>query len=88
MYKQGHKVAEIAKERGFVEGTIESHLCHFVSTGKLDVADFLPAEKLRNILSLSKKIETKQASELKAALGDEYSYADIRFALAHLNAQN
>ena len=88
MYKQGLSVAEIAKERDFVEGTIEGHLSHFVSTGELDVADFLPAEKLRNILSLSKKIETKQASELKAALGDEYSYADIRFALAHLNAQN
>ena len=84
LYKEGKTVEDIAKERGLVVGTIESHLCTYVAMGELEVIDFLDSYKLNSILELSKTIKSEQASELKEKLGDEFTYSDIRFALAHL----
>ena len=86
MYKNGRTLKDIAQERGFVESTIESHLCKYVATGQLDVTDFLKPIKLNAIMDLAQKLKSTQAGELKSTLGTNYSYADIRFALAHLQA--
>jgi lambda repressor-like predicted transcriptional regulator len=86
MYKQGLSMAEIARERGFVEGTIAGHLCQYVTTGELTVTDFLDKKKLKNIITVAGRLDTKSAGEIKSRLGSEYSYVDIRFALAHLSA--
>jgi PIF1-like helicase/Helix-turn-helix domain len=89
MYKDGKSVEEIAKERGFVNSTILGHLSYFVAKGEIDVGDFLDEEKMKNILVVAEKLDTKSSGEIKSKLGDEYSYVDIKFALAHLeNADN
>lgn len=88
MYKQGMSLEEISIERGFTAGTIRGHLRHYVSIGELDVSIFLSSEKLKFILSISQKLETIKVSELREELDDKYTYADIKFALAHLQAQN
>jgi len=85
MYKQGQSIGEIAKERGFVESTVQGHLSQFVATGELDVADFISAVKLKKILTVVKKLKTNSSGEIKSKLGDEYSYVDIKFALAYLH---
>jgi uncharacterized protein YpbB len=87
MYRQGQSISEIAKERGFVESTILGHLSQYVATGELGIVKFLSAEKLKNIIKVAEKLETKSSGEIKAKLGDEYSYVDIKFALAHLESQ-
>lgn len=87
MYTGGKSVEEIAKERGLVESTIESHLCHYVAEGALKATDFIDSFKLTIILELSDKIQSVQAGALKEKLGDEFSYSDIKFALAHLESQ-
>jgi hypothetical protein len=63
-------------------------LCNYVATGELDVADFLKPVKLNAIMDLAHKLNTTQAGELKSSLSSNYSYADIRFALAHLQAHD
>jgi len=87
MYKQGQSIAEIAKERGFVESTIQSHLSQYVATGELEVDKFLSEDKLKSIITVAKKLETLSSGEIKGKLGDEYSYVDIKFALAHIISQ-
>jgi PIF1-like helicase/helix-turn-helix protein len=88
MYAEGKTIVEIAKERGLVEGTISGHLCQYVETGELEVTDFLDSSKLNTIIDLIAKIKTNQAGELMSKLGNGYSYADIRFALAHIKSHN
>lgn len=83
LYKEGKTAFEIAKERGFALTTIEGHLAHYVSLGMIPVTQFLPKEKFDVIIECSKKMEGENLlTPLKHELGDDYSYSDIRFALA------
>lgn len=85
-YQSGLTIEEIANERGLTEGTIAGHLSHYVASGQLAASEFLSPEKLKKIVALSDKMDSRQAGELKAELGEAYTYADIRFALAHLSS--
>lgn len=82
LYKQGKTIGEIAIERGYSITTIESHLAHYVSLGLIPVTQFITTEKFDKILECSKKIEGSASTPIKQELGDDYSYSDIRFALA------
>lgn len=88
MYAEGKTIEQIAKERGLVEGTISGHLCQYVETGELQVTDFLDSYKLNAIIDLSAKLKSKQAGELMSNLGNEYSFIDVRFALAHIKSHD
>ncbi|MDO9185719.1 MAG: helix-turn-helix domain-containing protein [Bacteroidia bacterium] len=82
LHKQGNDIETIARLRSMATGTIEGHLAYFITKGKLDIKEFLPAEKTENIISVSKKLDTFLFGTIKQALGDEYSYGDIKLALA------
>ncbi len=86
LYKSGKSVEQVAEERNLTEGTIQGHLAQYVAFGDLDVKDFINDEKLNNILTVSSKLETHQFGPIKGKLGDEYTYADIRFAIAYLKS--
>ncbi len=83
LYKEGHSIEEIAKLRNLVPGTIAGHLCHYVETGDIPAAELLNEEKLQNIMTVSEKLNTKSLGEIKSRLGDEYTYGDIKMAMAH-----
>ena len=90
LYKQGKTLGEIAIERGYAITTIENHLSHFVSLGMIPVTQFVSIEKFDVIIECSKKHEGLATTPIKHELGDDYSYSDIRFALAtqkHLNKE-
>jgi hypothetical protein len=87
LYESGKSIAEIAELRSLTPGTIENHLAHYVSLGMLDAKKFIAEEKIDAILKLSMESGCVQQGELKVALGEEYSYSDIRFALATLGPQ-
>jgi uncharacterized protein YpbB len=78
----GNDIESIAKQRSLAVGTIESHLAYYVTKGKLDAARFVSAEKMTSITTVLKTLNTMQFGPIKNALGDEYSYSDIRFAVA------
>jgi hypothetical protein len=84
LYKNGHTLFEIAKERNLTEGTIANHLGHFVSLGMIAVSQFVNQEKVAKIIEASKKFDTTNSSALKLELGENYSYLEIRFALASI----
>ncbi len=83
MFQQGKSIEEIAKERGFVVTTVESHLSTYVAQGKIDVKQFMDTKKLENIIKVSEKLETYNLGPIKQALGNEYTYSELRFAMAH-----
>ena len=82
LYRQGNTIEAIAKLRSMAAATIEEHLAYFIAKGQLDAHDFIPADKIKNIISVSKKLDTFQFGTIKQALGDEYSYGDIKIAIA------
>jgi hypothetical protein len=83
MYTAGKPIADIAAERGLTPQTIEGHLSRYVSEGVLKATEFISEEKIKNIITVAKELDTKSRTEIIQKLGDEYSYSDIMYALAH-----
>ena len=81
-YKEGKTVEEIAKERQLAETTIESHLSYYVARGEISIVTFVDEYKIKPILEVSRRLETTKLGEIKNALGDEFTYSDLRFVLA------
>ncbi len=84
LFKSGKTVEEIAEERSMSPTTIEGHLAHFVAMGELGISLFISDEKLKIIMKYFENAETKNLTPAKEALGQDYSYADLRFGLNHL----
>lgn len=78
LFKEGKSIAEIAKERSLAPSTIEGHLCSFITTGEMDALELVTQQKLDTILKTMTDGAT--LSELKAKLGADFSFAEIRAA--------
>ena len=89
LYKQGKKIEEIAFIRSMTAGTIEGHLAYFVTKGELKATEFVAEEKIKQIIAISKSLNTFQSGAIKQALSDDFSYGEIKMALAaYLGAEN
>ncbi|MBI5561819.1 MAG: DNA helicase RecQ [Deltaproteobacteria bacterium] len=83
MHRDGKTIAEIAQERGLTEGTVTGHLASYIMEGAVDVADLVPPEKLPVIEEAIKMHGTQALGALKRALGDGYSYGEIRAGIEY-----
>jgi ATP-dependent DNA helicase RecQ len=83
LYREGLSISEIAAVRSLAHTTIEGHLARYVQSGDIPVDRFVDPVKLNQILTAARTIETDQLSPIKQLLGDEFSYTDIRFAVAY-----
>ncbi len=81
MFCQGMSIEEIAKARDLVTGTIAGHLEQYVRSGKIKVEQVVKAENLAKIRKYLEEHEYMGMFAIKATLGDDVSYADIKFAL-------
>lgn len=88
LYLEGKSIEEIAKERGFTVGTIEGHLAHYVAIGKIDAEQFVGTEKMEKIIEVAKTINETGLTPIKQALGDDFSYTEIRIALAKFASES
>lgn len=77
-------VPQIAAQRGLAISTIEGHLAFFVAQGDLEIGKVVADEKRRTIEQKIADLRTESLKELKTALGDNYSYGEIKLVLAHL----
>jgi len=82
MFNNGLTIARIAQERGLVQSTIEGHLSFFVEKGELDINKLLSPEKQQAIEKELATDHNNSLSEVKNALGDDYSYGEIKMMLA------
>jgi hypothetical protein len=83
LYREGRSAEEIAASRQMSLQTIEGHLAYYVSTGELDIGEFVDPVTVSKITKeINSSGETK-LSPVKAALGDEISWSDIKFVLKH-----
>ncbi len=84
LFKKGMEATEIAKERGLTVQTIESHLAYFIAKGEIDLQKFVNSARQSEIEEQLLRGKGKNLSEIKAALGPDYSYSEIKFVQAHL----
>ena len=83
MFNNGLTIARIAQERGLVRSTIEGHLAFFVEKGKLDINKLLSPGKQQAIEKELAVDHNNSLKEVKDALGDDYSYGEIKMMLAY-----
>ncbi|MEI8115722.1 MAG: helix-turn-helix domain-containing protein, partial [Bacteroidia bacterium] len=86
VFKSGKSIIEIASERGLAVSTIESHLAQFVGTGEIRLDQVVEPKKSRAILDYIEKHKTRGSNEIRAGLGSDYSYSEIRFVFKYLEA--
>jgi ATP-dependent DNA helicase RecQ len=83
MFLSGMDIAEIARERGVTNSTIENHLARFIPTGEIDLTDLVPETKIEAIREAIIKFQGVGAlSPIKEYLGEHYTYGEIRAVLA------
>ncbi|MFY7839660.1 MAG: helix-turn-helix domain-containing protein [Lacibacter sp.] len=83
-FNEGKSIAEIAALRNLATGTIEGHLVDMVKSGIVKVEQLLSTEKLQTILNRIELYPEQTNTEHKLALGDAYSFADVRAVQNHL----
>lgn len=84
LFRKGKTIEEIAEERKLVPSTIESHLAHYLALGVLDIHEIMPEEKFEVIAKVHSMVESDGLFPIKDKLGAEYSYGEIKMAVAAL----
>ncbi len=88
LFLQGLTIAQIAAQRELVISTIEGHLAHFVGIGELAINSLLPPDKQQAIEEKLHQMPDKKLGEIKLAMGEGYSYGEIKLVQAHLQNQD
>jgi len=84
LFLQGHSLAKIAELRSFSQVTIEGHLAFYVGKGKLKIDQLMDVSKIPAIQQAIEQSGGKMLTPIKEALGENYSYGEIRMVMAHL----
>ena len=82
MLEDGRGIEQIAKERGLAVSTVEGHIAHFIRTGELDVLQVMEEDQVEEILDKAQEIGADRFPRLRKALGNRYSYGQLKMALA------
>ncbi len=84
LFKAGKTIAEIAQERGFTSGTIETHLGMYIGLGELDIYQLMDQEKVQEIEAYLLENKIQASGEAKLHFGEKYSFTEIRWVMQHL----
>jgi uncharacterized protein YpbB len=87
MFKEGNSIEEIAEIRKFSPSTIEGHLSEYVRRGLLEVESVIDKNKVKIIREFMLENPDLKGTTLKEALGEEYSYGEIRMIYNSMNVE-
>ena len=82
LLRRGRSVEEIAVERELTEQTVLGHLAWYVKRGELEATAVIDEERLRHLRARIDETGVLPLGELKAALGEGYTYGEINLVLA------
>ncbi|HTH51883.1 MAG TPA: RecQ family ATP-dependent DNA helicase, partial [Pyrinomonadaceae bacterium] len=84
LFREGRSIGEIARLRDLGVSTIEGHLALFIPTGKVQLDELVPAEKVEPIREAIFKHGTTALGPIKTDLGDDFTYGEIRAVIASM----
>ena len=87
LFKEGKTVAQIAEIRSFAASTIEVHLTHYITSGEVNIYDFIDKTKVETIKEYIETNKTASMNETKASLGDTISYGEIRAVMKFMELE-
>jgi len=88
LFKKGISIEEIAQQRNLSPVTVEGHLAHYVAFGEIEVTRLVPPEKIKIIEEAIHQHGVEKLAPIKDALGEGYSFGEIRAVIAHMSLQN
>lgn len=62
--------------------TIEGHLACYAAKGELDVTRIVSENRIEEIVAVAKGLNTFLINPIKQSLGSDYSYGEIKLAIA------
>lgn len=84
-YSQHMSIEEIARVRNLTQSTIAEHIENLILAGKIDSIDHMvDLEKQSTIKDAIDDVGSKFLSRIKAKLGDDYSYGEIKLVRADM----
>lgn len=84
LLNSGMTVDQIAKERGLVVGTIESHLAKAVAEGRVSIFKFMAEETVTEIINAMHQLpEGGTSKDLYDKLKGKFGYGQLRAVMAH-----
>ncbi len=86
MFKKGKTIEEIAKERGLVKGTIETHLIQFMKTGEITALDLISEKRYKALENLISNTTYKGLGDLKKKIGNKGTYTELQIMLNTLKS--
>lgn len=87
LFKEGKTVSNIVKERNLTTQTIEGHLAYYVQKGTIKIEDLVSREKIILIEPEARNFTGRSITPIKAKLGNEISFGEIRFVIAWIDYQ-
>jgi ATP-dependent DNA helicase RecQ len=82
-YQDGLSIDDIARVRELATSTIATHLAKLIEAGQpVDIDRLIPIDKQRSIYLAIERLGETSLKTLKEALGDNYSYNEIKIVLA------
>ncbi|HEY9769673.1 MAG TPA: DNA helicase RecQ [Coleofasciculaceae cyanobacterium] len=89
LHQQGLSVVEIAQNRGFAVGTINSHLSELIEMNQpVALNQLVTADKQQAIIEVIKQVGDMTLKTIKDSLGEEYSYEEIRLVRGWWRSNN
>jgi ribonuclease D len=88
LFKNGLSVQDIARNRQMAVSTIETHLLDFVESGAIPIDRLVEKNRVKAIEECIELNNISRLGDLKAKLGNSFSYSEIRFVLKHLEVNN
>jgi hypothetical protein len=88
LYNEGKTINEIAQIREMAVSTIEGHLSHYIGIGQLGIENLVEPEKIEAISRYFLSSTELNLQLAKEALGEGYSYGELRMVLKHLMFTN
>ena len=88
LYRMGLDVKSIAEKRGLAVSTIFSHLTKGVTTGEVDIRKVIDENKIAVIRNWCLEYKPTTSTEVRNALGENYSYDEIRMVIADINSMS
>ncbi|MEM6396887.1 MAG: helix-turn-helix domain-containing protein [Bacteroidota bacterium] len=77
-YRAGKSPEEIAKERGFTEGTIYGHLAHYIATGEISATELIGQDRIDVLKPYLKAHPDQPLGDTFRHFDEKYGYHEFR----------
>ncbi|WP_294820286.1 helix-turn-helix domain-containing protein [uncultured Flavobacterium sp.] len=85
LWQQRLSVADIARMRKLTETTIEGHLAKLVESGKVEIADVLPDDRIGELKAAFEGYDGQSLGSLKEKFGEQFSWGELRLYRASMD---